>query len=157
MGMTAKSPSLPWRTPLTGVSTEIQAASKIQAIGSSFLRALLTTVVSLLGLALRAVAAVDRSTPVGPSLVISGNMVKWGGLGVVFGLAYILRPSEKPAIVYTEAPPQQATSGTESNTPRQTSGEDTGAMDDAAIFGSLRQRMQELAQAKDEESSERDP
>lgn len=156
--MTAKSPSLPSRTPLAGVSTEIQAASKIQAIGSRFLRALLTTIVSLLGLALRAVAAVDRSTPVGPSLVISGNMVKWGGLGAVFGLAYILRPSEKPAIVYTEdTPPQQATSGTESNTPRQTSGEDTGALDDAAIFGSLRQRMQELAQAKDEESSERDP
>merc|ERR1712228_914233 len=110
------------------------------------------------GLALRAVAAVDRSTPVGPTLVISGNMLKWGGLGVACGLFCIFQPAEKPAIVYTEdTPPQPATSGTESNTPRQTSGEDTGAMDDAAIFGSLRQRMQELAQGEDEGSSEREP
>jgi len=131
--------------------------------------ALLCTAATLLLTACRALAVTAAKTAADADLVITGGMVKWGGVGLVFGAAYLFKREEKPIISYVDdddeppkprkapaAPGRAAASSLEvdSAEPSEAAALDTS---DNAMISALNARMFELAKERLEEKDDEPP
>jgi len=118
---------------------------------------LLCTVATVLLTACRALAvatAKRAAATAAPGFEVTGDMVKWGGVGLLFGAAYIFRRDENPIVSYVEDEDEQqrrppAAPGMELDAAAPM-GAPTGDTSDDSMFNALTARMVQLAKEKDE-------
>lgn len=140
------------------------AVSSVRPARSRMLRLLVavaTALQSLLAfLALstsKAFAAERTASPI----VLSSNVVKWGGFLILVGAVQFFSGKEDPIIVETEVEdehvkPDAGASASSSKTMEWSETSSFDVADDSAYMDSFRRRMQELAEAKDNANADAD-
>lgn len=136
------------------------AAESPRSLAARIATTLLCTVATVLLTACRALAvatAKRAAASAAPGFEVTGDMVKWGGVGLLFGAAYIFRRDEKPIVSYVEDEDEQQrrppAASVELDAAAPTDGP-TGDTSDDAMFNSLQLRMVQLAKEKAEAEAE---